>query len=212
MMRYDGHFRLAHELGKHLHEVMGWNGPMTHRQFVVWQMWLNEQLNIPTRDNYYQMQIACEQRRTFSKNPASIKMEGFKLTFTQREGSKTAVTKEQKLQMIKNRWIGRMTAPITVIQDGIEQKEKVLPPLLRQKEELKRLDDIKRANANKRIQAQQKLKQQSKQQNKKPSQSNSSQGVTNGDSTGVGRTDGKNVGGRKQIRGNARRGKKEDGG
>lgn len=34
------HFRLAQELGKHLHEVLDCPGPLTRRQLVVWRVWL----------------------------------------------------------------------------------------------------------------------------------------------------------------------------
>ena len=38
--RYSGFFRLATELGKHLNEVMGWEGPVTWPQYLAWRAWL----------------------------------------------------------------------------------------------------------------------------------------------------------------------------
>jgi len=37
---------------------MGWCGPMTHRQFEVWQEWLNQQWNKPSRTDHYLLRIA----------------------------------------------------------------------------------------------------------------------------------------------------------
>ena len=34
--------RLAHETGKSLNELMGWQGPMTHRQMDAWRCWFSE--------------------------------------------------------------------------------------------------------------------------------------------------------------------------
>lgn len=36
----DEHFRLAHALGVSLSELLGWEGPLTHRQFLAWGAWL----------------------------------------------------------------------------------------------------------------------------------------------------------------------------
>lgn len=41
MQRHAGHFALALKLKKHLHELLGWRGPMTRRQFAAWAMFLN---------------------------------------------------------------------------------------------------------------------------------------------------------------------------
>ena len=34
---------MAQEIGKHLHEVLDWPGPMTRRQLVAWLCWLDPQ-------------------------------------------------------------------------------------------------------------------------------------------------------------------------
>jgi hypothetical protein len=57
-MRYDGHLRLAHDLGRDLRELLGWSGPLTHRQFTVWTAWLRWEWNRPSRADHYAMQIA----------------------------------------------------------------------------------------------------------------------------------------------------------
>lgn len=53
----------------------------THRQFLVWDAWLEEQWNRPDRNDHYLMQIAVTIQRLLSKNPRSIKLGNFKLSF-----------------------------------------------------------------------------------------------------------------------------------
>jgi hypothetical protein len=43
----------------HLHQLMGWTGPMTERQFEGWNDWLSRQWNEPDRSDYYLMQVAA---------------------------------------------------------------------------------------------------------------------------------------------------------
>ena len=43
----------------HLHELMGWDGPMTHRQFLAWQAWQRLDIERPQRaEIVYTMQVA----------------------------------------------------------------------------------------------------------------------------------------------------------
>lgn len=50
---------------------MGWDGPLTDRQFLVWQAWLDEDYNHPSRGDLYLMQVAHEARYSAaSRKPA----------------------------------------------------------------------------------------------------------------------------------------------
>lgn len=60
MRRLAGHFRLAHELGKTLNEVMGWSGPTTHRQYLSWSEYLDSLWNEPSRTDHYIMRNTLE--------------------------------------------------------------------------------------------------------------------------------------------------------
>jgi len=83
-MSYAAHFELADRLGMHLHDLMGWPGPMTHRQFEAWQRWLVEQLNRPSRSDFYAMQVAYEARnilRSLGGGGRALSMEDFRLQF-----------------------------------------------------------------------------------------------------------------------------------
>lgn len=133
MKRYDGYFRLAHELKKNLNDVLGWGGVLTHRQFIAWQCWLNAQLNVPTRDNFYQMQIACEVRRTFTKNPNKINPNQFKLEFGKKNTSSQDIDSDEFKRQVadmKQRLLGFMTKEVTVIRDG-KVAEIIEPPLVK---------------------------------------------------------------------------------
>jgi hypothetical protein len=37
---------------------MGWPGPLTHRQYLVWQRWLQDEWNRPSRADYHVMRVA----------------------------------------------------------------------------------------------------------------------------------------------------------
>lgn len=76
--------RLARELGLQLHELMGWPGPMTARQFSAWRWWLDDEMNRPSRTDHYLMQVAYEVVRMSGrtmKNVDRIKLDDYRLEF-----------------------------------------------------------------------------------------------------------------------------------
>lgn len=128
---------------------MGWDGPITHRQFICWNEWLDFiAINQTSRDNYYQMQVACEQRRSISKNPRSVKLDHFKLRFNKKVVSSISSSQDEqdeggvkkppktpqqiKAEYAKQVWISRMTKPITVRQDG-QVIDTIEPPAVKSK-------------------------------------------------------------------------------
>lgn len=54
---------------------------MTHRQYLGWLSWLEDEWNNPSRADHYAMQAAAETRRQFRKNPAQVKLEDLKIPF-----------------------------------------------------------------------------------------------------------------------------------
>lgn len=123
---------------------MGWNGPMTHRQFLVWQVWLDEEMNNPSREDHYLMQIAQEVAKTRAKHPNQVKLEGFKLVHTKKIIKKIKgkpLTKQGMEELSKQMWISRMSAPITVKREG-EPDEIILPPKLQQQEAIKKQKEL----------------------------------------------------------------------
>lgn len=105
-----------------LHEIMGWDGPMTNRQYLVWIEWLKGDWNNPSRSDHYQMQTACEVRRVLSSEPNKIQSEQFKIPFVFKEVSTNSqtslkekpkegrggITQEQMEQQALARWVGMM--------------------------------------------------------------------------------------------------------
>ena len=64
--------------------MIGWSPPLTHRQYAAWQAWRELQWDRPTRDNFYQMQTACEVRRGYTRN-LNHQPGHLRLQFTQAE-------------------------------------------------------------------------------------------------------------------------------
>jgi ribosomal protein S19E (S16A) len=64
--------------------VTGWPLPLTYRQLEALEAWRVEQQNEPTRDNWYQMQLAAEVRQlrfAMTGVRKAVKVEDMKLTF-----------------------------------------------------------------------------------------------------------------------------------
>jgi len=76
---------MAKETSRPLHDLLGWPGPVTNRQYLAWQGHRSEGWNLPDRTDHYLMQIACEVRRVLSKDPASITNDQFKIGFEKRK-------------------------------------------------------------------------------------------------------------------------------
>lgn len=64
-----------------LHEVLGWDGPMTHRQLLAWDAFFEADWNTPSKDNYYVMAVAAEVRRVLHNKPKEVELDHFKLKF-----------------------------------------------------------------------------------------------------------------------------------
>ena len=91
--------------------MLGWEEPITHRQYEALSTWLSNEYNIPSRTDHYLMSVACEVRRVLSKNPNNIKPEHFILEFKQKEAeSREPETVEQASAMAKAVWMARLGA------------------------------------------------------------------------------------------------------
>lgn len=83
---------LATEIGKHLHEVMGWGGPMTDRQYGAWMAflrWKNDpdyveglDMNAPGPDG--KPLVPPEVQERWTKKLRSVDLETFHLSQQQR--------------------------------------------------------------------------------------------------------------------------------
>lgn len=86
---------------------MGWEGPMTHRQYQAWHQWLEEDFNNPGKLEAYLMQVAAEVRMGNSKEPSKVKIDDMKVIRKRHkvsqpteEGRKLATT------AAKMKWMG----------------------------------------------------------------------------------------------------------
>lgn len=102
----------AHETGKMLHELMGWPGPMTHRQHVAWLEWWTSQQDVPNRGDWYLMQLDRTVKCLLAKDPDKIKLEHSKLKFGVPMPEKPAgPMSAEDLAMHKAMWIGLVGGP-----------------------------------------------------------------------------------------------------
>ena len=74
----------------------------THREYLTWIAWLDEQWNKPSKTDSYLMQIAMEVDRVLSNNPNSIQMKHKLLKFV--EPVLSTMSPEQKLVASKAKW------------------------------------------------------------------------------------------------------------
>lgn len=91
---------------------MGYPGPMTHRQFMVLSAWLRLDLDRPGKAEYYAMQTAMEVRRVLSRQPSSITLDAFQLTFKERAPEEQSLHKQQVATLARAQWMARMTKPV----------------------------------------------------------------------------------------------------
>lgn len=55
---------------------------LTHREFLMWDKWLEERWNNPDLSCHYLAQIALEVRRVLHQKPASVSLNDMLLKFT----------------------------------------------------------------------------------------------------------------------------------
>jgi len=80
----------------------------THREYLTWQAFFEDEWERPSRTDNYLMQIAAEVRRVLSKRPENIKIKHFRLTFGSREKSKAPLTREQATAASQAKWLGAL--------------------------------------------------------------------------------------------------------
>jgi hypothetical protein len=75
-------------LGVPLHKLLGWPGPMTHRQYRAWDEWLLLELNRPGRLEHYVLLVVREVRRfmgMFTKDGAGpLDLDSMRIPFERR--------------------------------------------------------------------------------------------------------------------------------
>ena len=74
----------------------------THREYLTWIAWLDEQWGKPSRSDNYLMQIAVEVQRVLSKSPNSIQLKHKLLRFV--EPVLTTMAPEAQVAASKAKW------------------------------------------------------------------------------------------------------------
>jgi hypothetical protein len=104
--------------------VMGWTGPLTYRQALVWQAWLDMQWNMPSRSDFYAMQTALEVvRMRLGKKAGRAKMKNMKLKFDERNAA-LKVSRQQAAMYSQAMWFQRVGMKPRILKGGklIEQE------------------------------------------------------------------------------------------
>lgn len=60
---------------------MGWPGPLTHRQFMAWSVWLGREWNNPDRHDHYLMRIVWAVEHVLAKGNQVVNLNPYKLKF-----------------------------------------------------------------------------------------------------------------------------------
>lgn len=97
---------------------MGWDGPLTHRQYLVWQTWLAGEWNKPSRTDHYLMQIAFYILRSNVTTPKRVLMEDQKIEFIIGNKPKKTTNPKTIAAAAKATWMARMTIPPVVVEKG----------------------------------------------------------------------------------------------
>lgn len=80
---------------------MGWDGPMTSRQYEAWQAWLDSEWDVPSRPDWYAMQVSKylhDIKYMLSENPPQREVRDFKLQFKTSSTSTKVLTPEEQEQ------------------------------------------------------------------------------------------------------------------
>jgi hypothetical protein len=91
----------------------------THRQYLSWMHWLNEEWDNPSRTDLYLMQVACEVRRVLARHPNKVTMSDFKLKFVvpgnapaSKSGEEQADAAELATRRSQAKWFGALGLPL----------------------------------------------------------------------------------------------------
>jgi len=94
-------------MGVTINQLLGWDGPLTHRQMVTWALFSEEMLNRPSLTDHYIMSLNATVARLFAKNPASIEGDNFRLVFKRKGAKLTEKERKEQLEFQKASLIAR---------------------------------------------------------------------------------------------------------
>jgi hypothetical protein len=95
--------------------LLGWPGPLTHRQCRAWQDWLDADWNQPSRTDHYLMLIA---QRVLQAQGAKVTLAQQRITFG-RQRAAPVLSREEAAARSQAVWFARLGGA-----DGITGAEK----------------------------------------------------------------------------------------
>lgn len=81
----------------------------THREYLAWGQWLDEEENLPSTSDHYLMRIAQRVGQLFRKDPQSVTLDQQKITF-QRVKPAKPLTRKEAAARAKEAWFARTGA------------------------------------------------------------------------------------------------------
>lgn len=108
---------------------MGWDGPVTYRQYMAWNAWFDMQWHRLTPTLHYLIQLAVEVRRSYVKKPKLVKPAHLTIKWKERKAAKkrmTLPTKEEIDRSVKAaqaRWFSVAGPPVKVIYRQKEEPQ-----------------------------------------------------------------------------------------
>jgi hypothetical protein len=78
----------------------------THREYLLWELWLEKQWNQPSRTDHYLMLIAQQVSQVFKKSTTS-RVKDFLMKFTVPKKVKP-LTRKEAAKIQKAAWFGRL--------------------------------------------------------------------------------------------------------
>jgi hypothetical protein len=82
---------------------------LTQREFEARMAWLEEEMEKPSREDWYAMQVAAEVRRTRVKDPTSVKLPDMRLKSDKLEQvPQGPVTRKEAADKARSRWFGML--------------------------------------------------------------------------------------------------------
>ena len=80
---------------------------MTQREFEARMVWIDGEMDRPSREDWYLMQVAAEMRRTRVKSPQDVKLADMRLKID-RPKEAVPVTREDAAARSKSHWFGML--------------------------------------------------------------------------------------------------------
>lgn len=68
-------------MGQTLGELLGWPIKLSHREYLTWLAWTQDEWNQPNRTDYYLMQLTMVLKQKFARNPSIFNLNDQRIEF-----------------------------------------------------------------------------------------------------------------------------------